>query len=577
MTFYEGIIIKVQKKNLSMQPRVKPIVIFFLFSLHSFCLQAQTDNEMESKVTSSQTAPKLYQAVELSNDSHKDKQVGFSRLPRIETKLCAFVEKYNKYQAECGTLYVQENPDVVNTPQAPARATSIPIMIFQPQGEVSGDPLVITGGGGPGSAVYIMDGFDGNPDLFYNGVEASTLQNGRQLIVMEMRGSGESLANLDCPAITNLEIDFLTTYPYKWDKQRVIEVLTECAKTKRLLGVDVNFYNTDVAIRDVDALRVLLGIEKWHLLGISHGTRISLQYAKTYPEHTASLVLDSIYPFEVDAYTEMPFYAEQIFTQPFKLCDADPSCRLSNGDASISLFETFMQQLKTKPVELEVEYFDENWGTGPKNIKVSPELVAYALYSNSYEVEAILAFPNIVKDALNKDYKKLIKFIGETIDLQNYTWFSEGAYASYACYEEIPFSDFSLATANAKKYKTAYWSEESLINLDQQICKIWNIKAATNQIKKYDHSILSMPVLILSGDLDPFTPVKWAVDFHQKLPFKNQTQHLRIWPLKAHNLVYDDACVESVLTSFLNEPRNTIENDCALKDVAEVNKKIQQM
>jgi alpha-beta hydrolase superfamily lysophospholipase len=86
-----------------------------------------------------------------------------------------------------------------------------------------------------------------------------------------------------------------------------------------------------------------------------------------------------------------------------------------------------------------------------------------------------------------------------------------------------------------------------------------------------------MPVLILSGDLDPFTPVKWAVDFHQKLPFKNQTQHLRIWPLKAHNLVYDDACVESVLTSFLNEPRNTIENDCALKDAAEANKKIQQM
>jgi fermentation-respiration switch protein FrsA (DUF1100 family) len=80
-----------------------------------------------------------------------------------------------------------------------------------------------------------------------------------------------------------------------------------------------------------------------------------------------------------------------------------------------------------------------------------------------------------------------------------------------------------------------------------------------------------LPVLILAGDLDPFTPTIWAVDFHAKLPMKNKTQHLRVWPLKAHNIVYDDKCVEAVITSFLNDPEQTIDNDCALQNVSEIN------
>lgn len=565
---YGETIINLPNAYLPAHNTVKKLAVLCFFVAYFTDLQAQTVSPSLSNETT-----KVNANVNSKVNKKAQHNGAYSKLPRIETKVCTFFEKYNKYQAECGTLYVQENPETANTAEAPARVTSIPIMIFQPQGEITDAPLLVTGGGGPGGAVYIMDGFDGDPDLFYKGLESSTLQAGRQLIVMEMRGSGESVANLDCPQITDLEINFLTTYPYKLKPQKLLQTLTECAKNKAAMGIDANFYNIDYAIEDIETLRTLLGIKHWHLLGISHGTRISLQYAKKYPEHTASLVLDSIYPFEADSYVDMPYYSEQIFTQAFRLCDANPDCRLSNGNASISLFDTFMRNLKAQAIELELEYFDEIWGSGSKNLKISPELIAYALYSNSYNTEAIFAFPAIIKDAVNKDYKKLVKLISETIDLQNYTWFSEGAYASYACYEEIPFTDFSLAFANAEKYSTPYWNAADLINLEQQICKIWNIKAATYPIKDFDHSQLTMPILILAGGLDAYTPVKWAIDFQQKLPLKDKTQHLRIWPLKSHNVVYDDECVESVLTSFLNEPQNTIHNDCALQDAEAAFKK----
>ncbi|MFB0911694.1 MAG: alpha/beta hydrolase, partial [Glaciecola sp.] len=138
------------------------------------------------------------------------------------------------------------------------------------------------------------------------------------------------------------------------------------------------------------------------------------------------------------------------------------------------------------------------------------------------------------------------------------------AYSSYACYEEIPFSNFELAIDNAKKYKSTHWDDLPAISLDRQLCGIWNIRPAVNNIKNFDHSQLTVPVLILTGELDPFTPTIWAVDFHAKLPLRNKTQHLRVWPLKAHNVAYDDKCVESVMTSFLNAPEHTIDNDCAV-------------
>lgn len=492
------------------------------------------------------------------------------KLPRVETQQCAFSIQYDQYDAECGTLFVQENPLAENTPDNPARVVTIPIMIFQPAGEVRGDPVVITGGGGPGSSIYIIDDFDGDPSMYYSGIEASTLQNGRPLVVMEMRGSGLSMANLDCPAITDLDIESLTTYPYEWNIDEHLKLIGICAKRKKSLGVDANFYNTDYAIQDIDTLRHLLGFEQWHLLGISHGTRISLRYAQKYPERAASLILDSIYPFELDSYVDLPRLNQQIFTQPFALCDADPRCRLESGEASITLFDAFMAKIKATPPVLNVEYLDDSWNLSQKTLKLSPELLAYALFNATYDSERIFEFPYIIKDAMNQDYSKLSGLISETIDLQNFTWFSEGAYASYACYEEIPFSDYTLASKNAIKYKSDYWDDLPLIIADQQICRLWDIKPATNDIKRVDHSQFTLPILILAGDLDPFTPSIWAIDFLAKLPMRNKTQHVRTWPFKAHNLVYEDDCVDSVITSFLNAPEYTIENDCAVTDVSKV-------
>src|SRR5262249_33286149 len=41
---------------------------------------------------------------------------------------------------------------------------------------------------------------------------------------------------------------------------------------------------TDLLIQDIEQLRVLRGIERWHVFGGSWGSTLALAYAETYPE-----------------------------------------------------------------------------------------------------------------------------------------------------------------------------------------------------------------------------------------------------------------------------------------------------
>lgn len=52
---------------------------------------------------------------------------------------------------------------------------------------------------------------------------------------------------------------------------------------------------TDHLIRDIEMLRIHLGIKRWHLFGGSWGSTLALAYATRYPEHCISMVLRGIF------------------------------------------------------------------------------------------------------------------------------------------------------------------------------------------------------------------------------------------------------------------------------------------
>lgn len=56
---------------------------------------------------------------------------------------------------------------------------------------------------------------------------------------------------------------------------------------------DTNLFKISHFVRELDSLRVSLGIDRWHILGHSWGTILAAEYYKVHPECVASLTLGS--------------------------------------------------------------------------------------------------------------------------------------------------------------------------------------------------------------------------------------------------------------------------------------------
>ncbi len=119
-----------------------------------------------------------------------------------------------------------------------------------------------------------------------------------RLVVLDQRGTGASGA-LSCPKVQALgALDPFTP-----------GVIRDCALR---IGARRAFYRTADTVADLDALRRAFGVEKVALMGISYGTWVAQEYARTYPERTDSLILDSIVgpqppdAFFLDTYRRLP-------------------------------------------------------------------------------------------------------------------------------------------------------------------------------------------------------------------------------------------------------------------------------
>jgi pimeloyl-ACP methyl ester carboxylesterase len=98
---------------------------------------------------------------------------------------------------------------------------------------------------------------------------------GRDLIVFDQRGAGRS-DPIDCPSLDGPAI---TT-----------GAVTACAIH---LGPRRGLYTSRDTADDIEAIRHTLGLDKVSVFGVSYGTYTALTYARRYPAHVESLVLDS--------------------------------------------------------------------------------------------------------------------------------------------------------------------------------------------------------------------------------------------------------------------------------------------
>ncbi|MEM9170576.1 MAG: alpha/beta fold hydrolase, partial [Pseudomonadota bacterium] len=146
----------------------------------------------------------------------------------------------------------------------------------------------------------------------------------RDFIVIGPRGTAHADPALPCPEYAEA---LVADAP-----GGLVAAATVCRRRYGEEGIDVASYHTAASARDMEDLRVALGIDAWSLYGLSYGTRLALTYARDYPDGVASMILDSPLPHGADYDAESPANFADALRRVASACAAVPACRAAYPD-----------------------------------------------------------------------------------------------------------------------------------------------------------------------------------------------------------------------------------------------------
>lgn len=401
--------------------------------------------------------------------------------------------------------------------------------------------------------VLYLEGGPGGGSLF--GTEdwlSSPLRAERQIILFDQRGTGYSWPNLGCPELD--EVDEAANA----ERTPFLAALADCRERLEELGVDLAAYHSAASAQDVSDLRRVLGVAEWNLLGISYGTRLALTLLRDQPEGVRSVVLDSVYPPNANAYREQPLTFGGAINTLLDGCAADPEC----NDAFPDLRQTFYRLL----LELGEEplYFAADEIDADEDLELDAYTFVSLLSDALYDTDLIPLLPWLIADVYDGDYDLLIdEFLlpADEADFQRQRppdeepvdvgsrQDAQGMFYSVECYEEAPFASLEEAAAQAAALDPLLAElllEDVALFFDA--CAIWLDEWGPADEGEPVYS--ELPVLILAGQYDPVTPPAWARLAAETLP----NHHYVELPRGGHALTGVDECITEIILAFLTDP-----------------------
>jgi pimeloyl-ACP methyl ester carboxylesterase len=413
-------------------------------------------------------------------------------------------------EARCGRFEVWENRRTREGRRLELKVAVVPALAANPRR----DPLFVLVGG-PGQAAT-----EAGPQI----AEAlREVQRRRDIVLLDQRGTGSSHP-LDC------KDDSAEAFDKRFAPELDLATTRACAGQ---LAADLTQYTTDIAMDDLDDLRIALGYERINLWGGSYGTRAALVYLRQHPAQVRSLVLDGMAPFAI----ELPLFvardSQRALDLLYRDCERDGECARTFPGARAQL-EQLLAGLQQSPASVSVAHPRSG---EPQMIRVEREGLAAALANLLYVPALASLIPLGVERASRGDWTTLAgatEAFSSTVDI------SVGMFLSVACAEDISrITDEEAAEQTRGTFLGPGW----LSRLRQQ-CEAWH--AAQLPSSFFEPVRGTAPSLLLSGQLDPVTPPSWGDQVAQAL---TPSRHV-IVPGGGHG-VSTLGCVPELISDFL--------------------------
>ena len=432
--------------------------------------------------------------------------------------------------AQCGSLAVPENPEDSDSPKITLNILRLPAVNPTPQA----DPLFVIAGGPGQSAVNIAEGIA----YVFNDIRKN-----RDIIFVDQRGTGGS-APLNCSSLEDEE----NLWSLAKQQQKLVQALRECIAQHDDRWA---YYTTPYAVKDLESVRKALGYQQINLWSVSYGTRVALEYMRSYPAVIRTSTLDGVAPVSM----ALPWHSEEdawaSLTQLNEQCIAIDNCEKRFGNL-LDKANAIAQRLDAAPINLQVTHPRTQAQTSLEvDNQTFVALIRMALYSRDLST----LVPLVISKSYDSDYQLLASLVTLIAEQSELADISYGMHYNILCNEDYP------QYRGRNSADSHYFLKSNLVDLFHDVCAIWPQTALAE--KYFSPVIVDVPTLLLSGQRDPVTPPRWAESVIEHL---SHAKHL-IAP-GGHHSITRDGCVSQLITLFIHYGNTESLDVSCVKDIS---------
>lgn len=429
--------------------------------------------------------------------------------------------------AYCSELVVPEDRGAPDSASLTLFVARVPALTAVPRP----DPLVLIAGGPGQSAV----------DLYLQLRRAfDPVRRERDILLLDQRGTGRSAAGFRCDLAESAALETTALEDLR-------AAMTACLPR---LEHDPRFFTTEHAVEDLDALRAALHIEQWNLYGISYGTRVAQRYAHRFPERVRTIVLDGVVPASLVLGPSIAADAQAALDGLFRRCAEDPDCSGRYPNLA-ERFAGLRLRLESGPVAIDVP----NPTTGKIETRLfSGADLAGVVRLMSYTSPTASLLPLAIDTAYEGDYTMLATQV-DLLTSNLAAAISMPMHNSVVCSEDWPYY-----TVDTPPEANESYLGRSIVDALATICTVWPAAEAPADVKRPLE--FEGPVLLLSGELDPVTPPRYAAE--TIAAGLRQAVHL-IAPGQGHGIA-GIGCAPRIIAAFIESASTTAVDARCLAD-----------
>jgi pimeloyl-ACP methyl ester carboxylesterase len=276
-----------------------------------------------------------------------------------------------------------------------------------------------------------------------------------------------------------------------------------------------------------------LGHERIDLDAGSYGTRLALVYLKRHPDRVRSAVLRGVSPTDYRNPLPFPRAGQFALDRLFAGCAAEPACHAAFPDLPAK-FAALLDRLDREPVTVVVPGDDGS----TREIRIGRERFVGQLHLLLFLPELAAQIPWLVDRAhagVLEPFAGLAAAFDAAIEAQIY-W---GLQLAVVCPEDLA----RITEADVAREAPGTFLGEGLIRDYQEICRAW--PAAPLPADYWEPTRSDVPVLLVSGEIDPSTPPRFGDTVARTLP---RSRHVVI-PGGTH--IHRSPCLDRVVEEFL--------------------------